>query len=181
MAENLDLDNIDQVTLNDGEKKTDDQPTGDICNPEFDALNAEIAEWKDKYLRLAAELENTRRRAALDTESAARNRAMSVAQNFLPVMDAIGAAMSHTPNDDGINAMARAMDAAFTQVGVTKIESVGQILNPMLHNAIQVVDVPQSDCPCAVKKIPNTIVGELQAGYLFGDSVLRPAMVVVGK
>lgn len=138
---------------------------------QFDALN-------DKYLRTAAELENTRRRAAIDAESRARGRAMGVAEKILPVMDAIQAALQHAPDDAGIKSMAMAMDAAFAQIGIVRIDSVGQIMNPQFHNAIQVVDAP-SDCD--KKTAPNTIVSELQAGYMFGDTVLRTAMVVVCK
>ncbi|MDR2412785.1 MAG: nucleotide exchange factor GrpE [Rickettsiales bacterium] len=144
-------------------------------------LNAVIADLNDKYLRLAAELENTRRRAAIDSENSMRGRAMSIAGQFLPVMDAIEAALSHAPDDEGIRAMARAMESAFAQIGIIKIESVGQQLNPQFHNAVQVVEAPLSDEPCATKPTPNAIVGELQTGYMFGDAVLRPAMVVVGK
>lgn len=137
-------------------------------------LVAQIAELNDKYLRTAAELENTRRRAAIDADARARSRAMSVAEKILPVMDAIHAALKHSPDDAGIQSMARAMESAFEQIGITKIKSVGEILNPALHNAIQVVAVSDGVAP-------NTVVEEMQAGYMFGDNVLRTAMVVVAK
>ena len=136
-------------------------------------LQNQLAEMNDKYLRIAAELENTRRRAALDAESRARNRAMGVAEKILPVMDAVDAALKHSPDDEGIKSMARAMESAFAQIGITKIESVGEALNPMFHNAIQVIDRP--------KHKTNTIVDEMQSGYMFGDTILRTAMVVVAK
>ncbi len=145
---------------------------------ELDALKAEFNELNDKYLRSVAELENTRRRATLDAESRARNRAMNVAKEFLPVMDAIVAAQKHAPDDAGIQSMARAMESAFAQIGIVKIDSVGQVLNPQFHNAIQVVPAPADANPAPA---PNTIVSEMQAGYMFGDSVLRTAMVVVCK
>ena len=137
-------------------------------------LTKKLAELNDKYLRAAAELENTRRRAALDVESRARTRAMGWQRKILPVMDAVQAALKHSPDDEGIKSMARALDAAFAQIGIVKIESVGQVMNPMFHNAIQVVPVSEG-----VK--PNTIVEELQSGYMFGDTVMRTAMVVVAK
>lgn len=140
---------------------------------ELDVLKTELAELNDKYLRLAAELENTRRRAMLDAESRARNRAMSVAEKILPVMDAVDAASKHSPDDEGIKSMARALESAFAQIGITKIESIGETLNPMFHNAIQVVECPD--------KQSNTIVEEMQTGYMFGDTVLRTAMVIVAK
>ena len=142
-------------------------------NLEVEKLSAQLADLNDKYLRMAAELENTRRRAALDAESRARTRSMSVAEKILPVMDAVDAALKHAPDDAGIQSMARALESAFAQIGITKIESVGETLNPLFHNAIQVVE-------CA-DKTSNTIVEEMQTGYMFGDTVLRTAMVVVAK
>ncbi len=142
-------------------------------NTEIEKLNLQIAELNDKYLRVAAELENTRRRAAIDADAAARNRAMSVARNFLPVMDAVTAALQQNPDDTGILAMSRAIDAACANVGMVKIETVGQKLNPQFHNAIQVIEKADTES--------NTIVEEMQAGYMFGDTVLRPAMVIVAK
>lgn len=169
---------IDTVSVTDDTNTQDSAATGDTSDSEIEKLNAQIAELTDKFLRLAAELENTRRRAAIDVESTARNRAMSVAKKFLPVMDAIDAALQHSPDDAGIKSMAAAMNDAFSQIGITKIESVGQIMNPQFHNAIQVVDAPADKDP---KPEPNTIVSELQPGYMFGDTVLRTAMVTVCK
>lgn len=153
----------------------DDAPTNENTNNNIDVekLQNQLAEMNDKYLRIAAELENTRRRAALDAESRARNRAMGVAEKILPVMDAVDAALKHSPDDEGIKSMARAMESAFAQIGITKIESVGEALNPMFHNAIQVIDSPNHKT--------NTIVDEMQSGYMFGDTILRTAMVVVAK
>lgn len=174
---------IDTVSINDAPEKTDTVPTpapGDTPDPgeEIEKLTAQLTEMTDKYLRTAAELENTRRRAALDIESAARNRAMAIAKKFLPVMDAIDAAQKHNPDDAGIQSMAMAMDGAFAQIGITRIESLGQKLNPIFHNAVQVVPAPADATPAPE---PNTIIEELQPGYMFGDTVLRTAMVVVSK
>ena len=152
-----------------------DNEQSDKQNDIIEQLNNKIGELNDKYLRTAAELENTRRRAALDVESVSRNRAMSVAEKILPVMDAVQSAIKHTPDDAGIKSMQRALENAFAQIGITKIESIGEKLNPQFHNAIQMVEKPND------KTETNTIVDEMQAGYMFGDTVLRPAMVVVSK
>ncbi len=164
---------IEEVSINDAEKQT---PEVDTDNDKLQELTDKLAEMNDKYLRMAAELENTRRRSALDAESRARTRAMAVAEKILPVMDAVQAALKHTPEDSGIQSLERALKSSFEQIGITKIESVGKVLNPNLHNAIQVVTVDSDK-----KTIPNTIVEELQTGYMFGDTVLRTAMVVVAK
>lgn len=140
---------------------------------EIEKLTAQLADMNDKYLRLAAELENTRRRSALDAESRARNRAMGIVEKILPVIDAIDAALKHNPDDEGIKSMSMAMESAFEQIGITKIKSIGEQLNPMHHNAIQAIDVPDAKS--------NTIVDEMQSGYMFGDNILRTAMVIVAK
>jgi len=161
---------IETVSVDDKPEITNDKQTEII-----EQLNNKIAELNDKYLRVAAELENTRRRSALDIESVSRNRAMGVAEKILPVMDAVMAALKHNPDDEGIKTMERALQNAFAQIGIVKIETVGEMLNPQFHNAIQIVDKPDE------KTATNTIIDEMQAGYMFGDTVLRPAMVVVSK
>lgn len=169
--ENLNEAPIDTVSINDNKPEiTTDKQTEII-----EKLNEKIGELNDKYLRMAAELENTRRRAALDVESVSRNRAMGVAEKILPVMDAVQSALKHSPNDEGIKSMQRALENAFAQIGIVKIESIGEILNPQFHNAIQMVEKPDD------KTATNTIVDEMQTGYMFGDTVLRTAMVIVSK
>lgn len=163
----------ESVSIDDAAPVTDKPANDTVPNPEIEKLQSQLSEMNDKYLRLAAELENTRRRSALDAESRARNRAMGVAEKILPVMDAVTVALKHSPDDDGIKSMAMALESAFAQIGITKIESIGEPLNPMFHNAIQVVESPDAK--------PNTIVDEMQSGYMFGDTVLRTAMVIVAK
>ena len=169
-----DVKNSETITQ-DVEKKESNAPEKSDTDKKISELNAKIAELNDKYLRVAAELENTRRRASLDIESVSRNRAMSVAEKILPVMDAVVAALKHNPDDEGIKSMERAIQNSFAQIGIVKIDSVGEILNPQFHNAIQIVDKPKPDTKT------DTIVEEMQSGYMFGDTVLRTAMVVVSK
>lgn len=166
---------VDDVKTESPNEKTEPQKVPDAKDAIIEDLNSRLAELKDKYLRMAAELENTRRRATLDIESVSRNRAMSVAEKILPVMDAVEAALKHNPNDEGIKSMERAIQNAFAQIGIVKMESVGEMLNPQFHNAIQIVDKPTPETKT------NTIVDEMQTGYMFGDTIMRPAMVIVSK
>jgi len=129
-------------------------------------------EINDKYLRAVAELENTRKRAALDVENAARGRAMHVAEQFLPLIDAIDKAVEITPDDEGAKTLKKASENTMAKVGIVRIETAGQVLNPQFHNAIM---AEESELPA------NTIIGEVQSGFMFGDTVLRTAMVVVSK
>jgi len=168
---------IESVSVADAQKENAEQtqPAQDAKDKTIDELTGKVAELTDKYLRVAAELENTRRRATLDVESVSRSRAMSVAEKILPVMDAVTAALKHNPDDAGIKSMERAIQNAFAQIGIVKIDAVGEMLNPQFHNAIQMVDKPTPETKT------NTIVDEMQTGYMFGDTVLRTAMVVVSK
>lgn len=165
---------IETVSV-DGEKTEPQAADTDKTIKIIEELNAKIAELNDKYLRVAAELENTRRRASLDIESVSRNRAMGVAEKILPIMDAVNAAIKHNPDDEGIKSLQKSIESAFAQIGIVKINAVGEQLNPQFHNAIQIVDKPTPE------SVTNTITEELQIGYMFGDTVLRPAMVVVSK
>ena len=137
-------------------------------------LTVALAELNDKYLRTAAELEKTRRRAVIDAESRARVRVISVLEKILPVKDAVDLALKHSPDDTGIQSLARALESSFNQIGITKVDTVGKPLDPVAASAIQVV-------PRTEGVEPNTVVEEMQAGYMLGDTVLRSAMVVVAK
>jgi len=139
---------------------------------ETECLRARVAELSDKYIRAMAEIENTRRRAKSDVESALRTRAMNIAESFLPLIDAIEAASAHAPDDAGIKALCGAAAGVLANVGIVKIETVGCALNPQFHNAISTVED---------NKESGKITEECQSGYMFGDTVLRPATVIVAK
>lgn len=136
-------------------------------------LQNQVAELNDKYLRAAAEVENMRRRCELDAQNMARARAGRVAENFLPLIDAIDAGLKHAPDDAGILAMNSAANAALEKSGIVRIKTIGEPLNPMHHNAVSTVDANGVE--------PNIITDELQSGFMFGDNVLRTAMVIVAK
>lgn len=167
----------DNIANNETTSNTDtvvESGASDDTDKKIIELQDTITDLTDKYMRMAAELENTRRRAARDTESAARTTGMNIAKKFLPVMDALDAALNQTPDDEGIKSLALALNSVFAQIGIVKIESVGQQLNPQFHSAISTV-------PADETHTTNTIFQEMQTGYMYGDTVLRPAMVVVCK
>jgi molecular chaperone GrpE len=141
-------------------------------NSETEELQSKITELNDKYLRAMAEMENTRRRASMDAQAAARVRAIAVAEKFLPLIDAISAALEHQPENKDFESLMLTASGSLESAGIKKIESVGQLLNPMLHNAVH---AEESDEPS------GTIIQEFQSGYILGDVVLRPSGVIVAK
>ena len=162
----------------------DDQVADEGADP-VAAMQAENDELKDQVLRLAAEMENLRRRTARDVADARAYSVANFARDMLQVSDNLNRALQAIPDgarekDAGLNALAegvemteRAMMAALERNGVKKIEPEGQKFDPNFHQAM--FEIPNADVPS------NTVQQVVQAGYVIGDRVLRPAMVGVSK
>ncbi|MBI0026056.1 nucleotide exchange factor GrpE [Bartonella sp. M0187] len=162
----------------------DDQVADEGADP-VAAMQAENDELKDQVLRLAAEMENLRRRTARDVADARAYSVANFARDMLQVSDNLNRALQAIPDgarekDTGLNALAegvemteRAMMAALERNGVKKIEPEGQKFDPNFHQAM--FEIPNADVPS------NTVQQVVQAGYVIGDRVLRPAMVGVSK
>lgn len=148
----------------------------------------ECAEWKERAMRMQAEMENLRKRTAIDMENHLKFACSKFAKDLLPVADCLANALDcaqkeaeKTPDNTFLNNMItglqmvqKQLNDALKKQGVEKIESLGKIFDPNLHQVISQIDVPETE--------PGTIVQEMQTGYMIGgDRVLREAMVVVSK
>lgn len=151
-----------------------------------DALRAENADLRDKYLRLAAEMDNLRRRTERDVKDAKSYSVAGFARDMLAVSDNLRRALDAIPadaregGDAGLNTLAegvemteRSMLAALERHGVRKLDPVGEKFDPNFHQAM--FEVPNPEVA------NNTVVQVVQAGYVIGERVLRPAMVGVSK
>lgn len=145
------------------------------------ALAEEVAELNDRILRLAAELENMRRRAEREKQDARRYAIGSFARDLLAVSDNFERALTAAPAGEGDDSVAsfvtgvkmteRALLSALERHGVKKIDPKGEKFDPNLHQAV--AQAPAAD-------IPAGYVAEVaQPGFVIGDRVLRAAMVVV--
>ena len=133
----------------------------------------------DRYLRAAADLENTRKRQKREVDDAkleAKNKAL---KEVLPVVDNLERAIEHaaagtetSPIIEGVQLVLRQLTTAFERLDVTPVEALGQPFDPNMHEAIS---QQESDQP------PGSVVTVLQRGYKSGDRLLRPALVVVAK
>lgn len=154
-------------------------------NP-LDALRAENGELKDRFLRLAAEMDNLRRRTERDVKDAKSYSVAGFARDMLAVADNLRRALEAIPAearagaDQGLNSLIegvemteRSMLSALERHGVKKIEAEGQKFDPNFHQAM--FEVPNPNVP------NNTVVQVVQAGFVIGERVLRPAMVGVAK
>jgi len=143
------------------------------------ARDQEIADLKDRLLRQAAETENTRRRLERDKADTAAYAMTGFARDLLAVADNLRRAVAALPAEGfdgvraGIEATERELTAIFGRHGITKVETIGQKLDPNRHQAMIEVEHDAHE--------PGAIVDELQAGYVIKDRLLRPALVSVAK
>lgn len=156
---------------------------GDGLDAALAERDAEIAELKDRLLRGAAETENVRRRLEREKTDAASYAAAGFARDILSIADNLTRAIAAIPetvraNDDvksvvaGVEMTAKELDSVFSRHGITRIEALGQKLDPHRHQAMMEIESEAE---------PGTIVQELQAGYVLKDRLLRPALVGVAK
>lgn len=151
---------------------------------QVEALQAELAEQKDRYLRAAAEADNIRRRADNDIASARKFAIGSFALEILSVRDSLEIARAVQIDDDQAGAVAKMkegldltlkqLDSALSKFSVEVVEpDKGDKLDPERHQAMSTQE--SDNVP------PNHILSVLQKGYTIHDRLLRPAMVVVAK
>ena len=147
-------------------------------------LEKQLEEATSKALYAAAETQNVRRRLEAEKVQAAAYASTAFARDMLAIKDHIDRALAAVSEElredklassflDGIEATARELEAAFTRQGITRIQSVGEKLDPHRHQAM--MEIPTENAA------PGTIVDELQAGYMLKDRLLRPALVGVAK
>ena len=153
---------------------------------EISQLKEEVAQSRDRFLRLAAEMDNLRKRTEREKAEATLYAATNFARDLLSVADNLGRALQALPQEErdhageieknlisGVEATERELQQVFQRHGIKRILTVGQKFDPNFHQAIY--EVPTSEKP------PGIVMQEMQPGYAVGDRCLRPAMVGVSK
>jgi len=148
---------------------------------ELDQLKADLADQKDKYLRLMAEFENFRRRTAKERLDLIQTAGKDVIVSMLEVMDDCDRAEKQLNSADDISVQKEGIQLVFNKVrstlqskGVTPMESLHKDFNVELHEAI--TEIPVTD-----NKQKGKVVDEITKGYFLNDKIIRFAKVVVGK
>ena len=147
-------------------------------------LEKELEEVRQHALYAQAETQNVRRRLEQEKQLASAYAVTSFAREMLSVKDNLERALASVPEelreDDrskallaGIEATRRELENVFQRNGISRVESLGEPLDPNRHQAM--IEVPTDDAE------PGTIVQEMQAGYMIKDRLLRPALVGVAK
>jgi molecular chaperone GrpE len=158
----------------------------DERDAEIIALKEEAAVLKDRLLRLAAEMENLRKRTEREKAEATLYAASNFARDLLSVADNLSRALQALPSDErdsageieknliaGVEVTERELLNVFQRHGIRRIEAVGQKFDPNFHQAM--FEVPTNEKP------PGTVMQELQSGYAVGERCLRPSLVGVAK
>lgn len=156
----------------------------DTVNP-LAELQVENNALKDQVLRIAADMENLRKRTAREIHDARTYATTNFARDMLAVNDNLRRALDAIPadalaEDSGLKALAegvemteRSMLLALERHGVKQLDPKGQRFDPNFHQAM--FEVPNTEVP------NNTVVEVVQSGYAIGERVLRPAMVGVSR
>jgi molecular chaperone GrpE len=161
-------------------------PPADGAPAVAEALQAENADLKDRLLRLAAEMDNLRKRMEREIADTRAYAITKFARDMLTATDSLSRALLVLPAEardtadgpmksliDGIELTEREMQRLLATHGVKPIEAEGQKFDPHRHQAM--FEVPDPSRP------EGTVVQVVQTGYAIGDRVLRPAMVGVAK
>ncbi len=152
----------------------------DTVQSELDSKIDEVKTLNDKYLRLAAEFDNYKRRAQRDQTDGIRFANEKILKDLLPIMDNLERAIQCGTDQTGNGGLLEGVELTYKQFletlskfGVRQISSVGELFDPAMHQAVAQVDSDTAN--------PNTVVEEFQKGYFLHERILRPAMVTVAK
>lgn len=144
------------------------------------ALTAERDDFKDKWARARADLDNYRRRIQKEMEDDRKYAATPIVKAMLPGLDGLQRALkaaSTSKNIDeliaGIEMVVKQFDAALVSLGVQPIDAKGKPFDPNLHEAI--AQVPNAEHP------PMTVIDDIERGYTLNERIVRPSKVIVSS
>lgn len=162
------------------ERETAEKTVEDLALMLEEARNKAAENW-DQVLRVQAELENSRRRAQRDVESAHKYALEKFALELLPVKDSLEMGLDAASSEDanveklreGTELTLKMLANAMEKFGIKEVNPVGEPFDPEQHQAMTMQESEEHE--------PNTVIAVMQKGYLLNDRLIRPAMVVVCK
>ena len=173
----------DEQTLdtNPHEQQANDAVAGDELAARVQSLEEQLAAAQDQSLRMAADLQNVRRRAEQDVEKAHKFALEKFANDLLPVVDSLERGLELTSAvDEASKAIREGMELTLKlfldtlkRYQLEAVDPHGAPFNPEHHQAMAMEE--------SVHAEPNTVLKVFQKGYLLNGRLLRPAMVVVSK
>ncbi len=182
--QNDEIENIEEAQIDDNaeneaieENENDNLTEIDKLINQIEELNENIADLKDKDLRLKAEFDNYRKRTIREKEELYESAKADCILPFLSIFDNLERALKASENEDKLSEGVKMIVTQFTEtlnkIGVTEIKSEGETFDPNCHNAINTVEDDNYG--------HNIICQVFQKGYKLGENVIRHAMVVVAN
>lgn len=168
---------------NDAEASTSEENTSNEENiSEEEKLKKEVAELKDKHIRLFAEFENFRRRTAKERIELTKSAGLEIITMLLPILDDYDRAEKAMSDSEDINEIRTGQElirtkltASLEQKGLKPMESpIGKVFDTDFHEAITQIPAPSPD-------MKGKIIDEVEKGYLLNEKVIRYAKVVIGQ
>jgi molecular chaperone GrpE len=143
---------------------------------ELEAAQQEANDYKDKYLRAQAEMANFKKRLERRYEEQVEEEKKHLLLKFLSVADNLERALNHAELNedglrDGIQLTYQELQHLLAQEGVEQIAPEGQPFDPSYHEAVAIIPTSEVEA--------DTVIAEIQKGYLYQDQLLRPAKVHV--
>lgn len=190
MNENMNNQELNELNENINQNEKEEQnPIMEETNKEIkveelqkriEELEKESNEWKEKFLRKAAEFENFKRRTENDQLNLLNYAAESFIKKILPIVDDFERSLEHIndSNDyeklkEGVQLIYNKLVKVLDEQGVKKIESVGKPFDVHYHEAL--MQKADNSVPA------HTVLEELEKGYMYKDKVIRHAKVVVSS
>ena len=180
-AETIDEDKQDLKSEPETADKTQhDEPLEDLAE-KLKSKEQEAQENYDRLLRVSAEFDNYKKRSSREMEEFRKFSNQSLIKEMLSVVDNLELAMNSTNGHktvdkgllDGLEMTHREILKVFEKFNVKPISAKGQVFDPAFHEAVMQEETDEFP--------NNTVINELQKGYLIHDRLLRPSMVVVAK
>ncbi|HEY0299071.1 MAG TPA: nucleotide exchange factor GrpE [Arachidicoccus sp.] len=177
------INNQDGQTENEVQSNAADENVQDVQNhpSETEKLQAELAEQKDKYIRLLAEFENYKRRTSKERSEIVQTAGKDIIVSLLDVLDDCDRAEKQMQTDTDITQVKEGAFLVFNKFrnimqskGVKALESINAAFDVEHHEAI-------AEIPASNPEHSGKIIDEVQKGYLLNDKLIRHAKVVVGK
>ena len=166
---------VQDTPVQEEELEAPQQEEAEVQTP--DPVQDALLQEQNKFLRLAAEYDNYRKRTAKEKESIWADAKASVVTSFLPVYDNLERALKQDTADEaykkGVEMTMTQLKEVLSKLGVTEIEAAGQPFDPNLHNAVMHVEDEAFG--------ENTVAEVFQAGFQLGEKVIRFAMVKVAN
>jgi molecular chaperone GrpE len=157
----------------------DERPEAAVIEGACADVEAELAEWKDRHLRLAAEYENFRKRVIRERDESRTRAQADLARRLLDALDDLGRVADLDPAATaapdviaGVELVERKVLRELGAVGLDVVAAVDVPFDPAVHEAIATVAAPSADQD-------HTVAAVFQAGYRFNGTLLRPARVQV--